>query len=248
MAASPGSAPISSTPFPTRSDGPPGGGSFFGRRRGKTLRAGQEEALAAHLPALRIDLGTAPPQPLQALFAAPVAAVHLEIGFGGGEHLLHRAASEPNTGFIGVEPFRNGLAKAVAAIAAADLRNVRLHDDEAAPLLDWLPPDSLAGIDLLYPDPWPKRRHRKRRFVNPVNLERIARVLAPGGIFRFASDIDDYVEWTLRAVAAHGALLVGSTAAAERRRPPPGWPGTRYERKALGEGRQPTYLTFMKPA
>lgn len=177
----------------------------------------------------------------------PVTTVRLEIGFGGGEHLLQRAASEPSTGFIGVEPFRNGLAKAVAAIAAGGLRNVRLHDDEAGPLLDWLPPGSLAAVDLLYPDPWPKRRHRKRRFVNPANIERIARALAPGGVFRFASDIDDYVEWTLRQVAAHGVLQETATDAGERRLPPPGWPGTRYERKALAEGRRPAYLTFRKP-
>src|SRR5690606_35318145 len=123
--------------------------------------------------------------------------VRLEIGFGGGEHLHHRAGRMPHAGFIGVEPFVNGMAKLRARLAAEPRPNIRVYGDDATRLLDWLPDASVAGIDLLYPDPWPKKRHWKRRFVSAANLDRFARVLRPGGAFRFASDIDGYVNWTL---------------------------------------------------
>src|SRR5690606_20268185 len=147
---------------------------------------------------LALDLTAPPPSSCRSLFPVEVEDVHLEIGFGGGEHLIASARSAPATGFIGVEPFINGMAKAVSAIADGADRNIRLHDNDAALLLDWLPPASLAGVDLLYPDPWPKKRHWKRRFVSTENLARIARALRPGGRFRFASDIESYVDWTLR--------------------------------------------------
>ena len=133
--------------------------------------------------------------------------MRLEIGFGGGEHLLHAARENPAIGFIGVEPFESGLAKAATVIGREALKNIRLYDEDAAPLLDWLPPASLARVDLLFPDPWPKKRHWKRRFVNAANLDRIARVLRADGIFRFATDIDDYAEWTREKVAANGKLV-----------------------------------------
>ena len=147
--------------------------SFFGRRKGKRLRPGQAELLERRLPRLLVDIGEPPPARLEALFPVPVERVCLEIGFGGGEHLIHHALSEPGTSFIGIEPFVNGLAKALRAIDSHGLRNVRLYDQVAGPLLDWMPAGSLARIDLLYPDPWPKRRHWKRRFVNRQNLDRI---------------------------------------------------------------------------
>jgi len=218
--------------------------SFFGRRKGKGLRSGQAEALATTLADLRIDVGVPPPSDLRSLFPVPVEAVALEIGFGGGEHLIHRALTEPSVGRIGVEPFVNGMAKASRAIAAEGIRNVRLFDRDAAELLDWLPERSLVLADLLYPDPWPKRRHWKRRFVNARNLDRLARVLVPGGLFRFASDIDSYVAWTLAHADAHPAFRWTARSADDWREPFPGWPGTRYEKKALREGRRGTYLTF----
>ena len=119
--------------------------------------------------------------------------------------------------------------------------------DDATRLLDWLPPASLAEIDLLYPDPWPKPRHRKRRFVNPANLDRFARVLEPGGLFRFASDVETYVDWTLQACADHAAFAPAE-AGGDRATPFPGWPGTRYEAKAIREGRRGAYLTFVRKA
>ncbi|MBN9023995.1 MAG: tRNA (guanosine(46)-N7)-methyltransferase TrmB, partial [Rhizobiales bacterium] len=170
----------------------------------------------------------------------------LEIGFGGGEHLIAEASAHPGTGFIGVEPLVAGMAKAVAAVADRGLANVRLHDDDAALLLDWLPAGTLSRVDLFYPDPWPKRRHWKRRFVGPANLDRIARVLVPGGLFRVASDIDGYIDWTLRHLTARDDFAWTAETADDWRQPYPGWPGTRYEAKALREGRRPTYLAFRR--
>ena len=221
-------------------------GAFFGRRRGKRLRRHQSDALERLLPLLLIDPSKPPPAELSELFPTPIDETRLEIGFGGGEHLVAGAKAAPRTGFLGVEPFRNGMAKAVAAIEREKLGNIRLFDQDATLLLDWLPPARLARVDLLYPDPWPKTRHRKRRFVNAANLERIARVLAPGGEFRFASDVDAYVAWTIREVAAHGKLVWTATRPEECCRPWEDWPGTRYEAKALAEGRRPHYLTFRK--
>jgi tRNA (guanine-N7-)-methyltransferase len=220
--------------------------AFFGRRRGKTLRGLQAEQLARLLPVLRIDLASPAPDDLRSLFEAPVTETRLEIGFGGGEHLLTRARENPGTGFIGVEPFVNSMAKLTAALDAEPLRNIRVYDDDATRLLDWLPDASIDEIDLLYPDPWPKRRHWKRRFVSPVNLGRFARVLRPGAVFRFASDIESYVNWTLLAVARHSAFAWEAETAADWHMPYPGWPGTRYEAKALKEGRRPAYLTFRR--
>jgi tRNA (guanine-N7-)-methyltransferase len=220
--------------------------AFFGRRRGKTIRPQQATALAEGLKHYRLDLGKLVPADIATLFPVEVAAVRLEIGFGGGEHLRHEAAGHPDIGFIGVEPFVNSMAKMTAALAEKPLANLRVFDDDATQLLDWLPDSSLAGIDLLYPDPWPKKKHWKRRFVSPVNLDRFARVLKKGGVFRFASDIDSYVNWTLLACAAHGGFAWQAAEADDWRKPYPGWPGTRYEAKALRENRRPAYLTFRR--
>ena len=220
--------------------------SIYGRRKGKALRPGQAKLLAQLLPVLRIDTALPPPDPLFGLFAVPVTGIVLEIGFGGGERLIHEAATTPQSGFIGVEVFQAGLAKAVRGIEKTGLANIRLWDGDAGPLLDWLPAGSLARIDLYYPDPWPKRRHWKRRFVNAANLRRIARVLVSGGTFRFASDIAAYVDWTLQHVRRQPALTWTAETADDWRRPWPAWPGTRYEAKAIGKGRQPAYLTFCK--
>ncbi|MDX8468097.1 tRNA (guanosine(46)-N(7))-methyltransferase TrmB [Mesorhizobium sp. VK23B] len=220
--------------------------AFFGRRHGKTIRPQQAAALESGLRAYRLDLTAEPPADLGTLFKAKVSAIRLEIGFGGGEHLLHRATEAPATGFIGVEPFVNGMAKMMTALAKAPLANLRVYDDDATRLLDWLPPASLDGIDLLYPDPWPKKKHWKRRFVSSANLDRFARVLKAGGKFRFASDIDSYVNWTLLACRASGGFAWQANEAADWHTPYQGWPGTRYEAKAIREGRRPAYLTFVR--
>jgi tRNA (guanine-N7-)-methyltransferase len=202
--------------------------------------------MADAYPRLAVDLAAPAPAPLASLFSAPVDDVRLEIGFGGGEHLVAEAEAAPGTGFIGVEPFVEGMAKAVAAIDERGLGNVRLHDGDAVHLLDWLPPAALTRVDLLYPDPWPKRRHWKRRFVRPDNLDRIGRVLAAGGLFRVASDIDDYIAWTLFHLLRRSDFAWTAERADDWRQPFPGWPGTRYEAKALVAGRRPTYLAFRR--
>ena len=198
------------------------------------------------LPGLRLDLTAPAPDDLRALFAAPVENVRMEIGFGGGEHLLHEASRFPQSGFIGVEPFVNGMAKMVGALNREPLHNLRLFDEDAALVLDWLPEASLSGIDLFYPDPWHKSRHHKRRFVSPANLEKMNRVLKPGSLFRFASDIEGYVNWTLQHVEAAGGFEFVAKTADDWRIPYEAWPGTRYEAKAIREGRTPAYLTFRK--
>lgn len=220
--------------------------AFFGRRHGKALRPAQAAALKSGLAHYGIDLAVPAPADLRTLFGADVTSVRLEIGFGGGEHLLHEARTHPQAGFIGVEPFVNGMAKAMAALAREPLGNLRVYDDDATRLLDWLPPASLAGVDLFYPDPWPKKKHWKRRFVGPANLDRFARALKPGGKFRFASDIDSYVNWTLLACRRHGAFEWQAGQASDWNEPYLGWPGTRYEAKALREGRRAAYLTFLR--
>ena len=218
--------------------------SFFGRRKGKPLRPRQQALMETLLPQLRIDIEKPPPRSLADLFDHRPDAVCLEIGFGGGEHLIAQAEANPDHGFIGVEPFQNGMAKALSAIDRLHLGNIRLFDQDAAWLLDWLPPHSLARVDLLYPDPWPKKRHWKRRFVSKANVENIARVLKPGGLFRFASDIDTYVTWTVEHLADRREMVCRRKTEAEWSEPWPGWKQTRYEAKAIREGRPAAYLIF----
>ncbi len=206
----------------------------------------QQVALEEGMRHYGVDFGAPPPRDLSSLFERHVADVRLEIGFGGGEHLLHEAEAHPGTGFLGVEPFVNSMAKLMGVLAEKPLDNLRVHDDDATQLLDWLPDSSLSGIDLLYPDPWPKQKHWKRRFVRASNLDRFARVLKAGGRFRFASDIASYVNWTLLASTAHAEFEWQAADAADWKTPYQGWPGTRYEAKALRENRQSTYLTFIR--
>ncbi|MFG1431753.1 tRNA (guanine(46)-N(7))-methyltransferase TrmB [Xanthobacter sp. V2C-8] len=219
-------------------------GAFYGRRIGKALRATQQDAMARILPRYRFALEEAVAP--AALFPFAPDALWLEIGFGGGEHLLDHAARRPKVGFLGVEPFINGMARMLVDLDGSGRDNIRLFDADAALLLDRLPEGVLAGADLFYPDPWPKKRHWKRRFVRPDNLDRLARVIVPGGTLRVASDVPDYVGWTLAAVRAHGAFHWTAGTAADWTTPYPGWPGTRYEAKALQEGRIPTYLAFTR--
>lgn len=224
----------------------PRDGAFRGRKHGHKLRAYQAGLMDGLLGRLRLDPRPEALADLPALFPVPVDEVRLEVGFGAGEHLLTRAREAPRTGFLGVEPYVNGMAKLLAAVAAEGLPNLRLHDDDAAVLLDALPEASLARVDLLYPDPWPKRRQRKRRFVSPARLAAIARVLRPGGEFRFATDIDDYAGWTLARAARVPGLAWTAERADDWRRPWPGWVRTRYEAKAVAAGRRPSYLTFAR--
>ncbi len=222
------------------------GGAFYGRRKGKPLRLGQAALIEGLLPELAVDV-TAPSVDPRGLFPGPVADVWVESGFGGGEHLIALAQAHPDIGLIGAEPFVNGMAKALARIQALDLDDrIRLHHADSVALLDWLPDASIDRFWLLYPDPWPKKRHWKRRFVGPDNLDRIARVLRPGGEFRFASDWSPYVDWTLKRVLEHPAFEWTAEVSDDWKKPWSGWPGTRYEEKAFREGRVPAYLIFRR--
>ena len=221
-------------------------GAFFGRRKGKALRAGQARLFDTLLPTICIDLQSSAPPSLAALFPGTVREVRLEIGFGGAEHLIAQAEANPDCGFVGIEPFINGMAKALAAIDARGLTNIRLHHGDAIDLLAWLPAASLSKVYLLYPDPWPKRRHWKRRFVQDRTVAGIARVLRPGGEFRFASDIEDYAAWTLIRLLRAPDFEWTAERAEDWRLPWPDFAGTRYEAKAKSEGRAPAYFTFRR--
>jgi tRNA (guanine-N7-)-methyltransferase len=220
--------------------------AFFGRRKGHALRDKQEALFSTLLPKLALPLAQPAPADLRALFAIPVNEVRMEIGFGGAEHLIAQAQQHPDVGYIGVEPFVNGMAKALAAIDTLALHNIRLHFDDAVALLDWLPPAALARIDLLYPDPWPKRRHWKRRFVQDDSLKALARLLRGGGEFRFATDIPHYAAWTLARIMRSPDFEWTAECAADWRAPWSGFVRTRYEAKAVREGRTPAYFIFRR--
>jgi tRNA (guanine-N7-)-methyltransferase len=217
-------------------------GTLYGRRKGKSLRTNQARLLDELLPKLALPAeGLLDPG---ALFAAPMRELHLEIGFGGGEHLAREAAAHPDIGFIGCEPFINGVAKLLAQIDAQSLTNVRIHAGDARDILKRLSVASLDRVDLLYPDPWPKRRQRKRRFVSDETLAMLARCLRLGGTLRFASDIDDYTGWTLAHVLRNPDFHWYARPADWQAWP--SWEPTRYERKAREEGREGVYLTFRR--
>jgi tRNA (guanine-N7-)-methyltransferase len=220
--------------------------TFFGRRKGHKLRPRQEELLATLLPQLALDLSRPAPAALAALFAVPVADVVLEIGFGGGESMIAQAQAQPRTGFLGVEPFVNGMAKALAGIASLGLKNIRLHFDDADSLIAWLPAASLARIELIHPDPWPKRRHWKRRFVQDEMVVHLARILRPGGEFRFVTDIADYAAWTLQRLLRSESFAWTAQHADDWRKPWPGFIETRYHSKAAREERACCFLVFCR--
>lgn len=220
--------------------------AFFGRRKGHKLRPRQAQLLDALLPHLAIDISEPAPADLRALFPLPVANVALEIGFGGGESLIAQAQASPSIGFLGVEPFINGMAKALAGIEAGGLRNIRLHFDDAISLIAWLPDASLTRIELVHPDPWPKRRHWKRRFVQDDMIARLARILRSGGEFRFVTDVADYAAWTLLRFMRSEQFRWTAQGADDWRKPWPGFTPTRYHAKAAREARAPCFLVFRR--
>jgi len=220
--------------------------AFFGRRKGHKLRPHQARLIETLLPRLAIDLGRPAPAALGTLFTTPVDAVQLEIGFGGGEYLIAQAQERPRTGFIGVEPFVNGMAKALAAIESGGPQNIRLHFDDAVNLMAWLPQNALERIDLIHPDPWPKRRHWKRRFVQDAMVSRLARLLRPGGEFRFVTDIADYAAWTLQRLLRSAEFEWTAQCADDWRKAWPGFIQTRYHAKAAREERASCFLIFRR--
>jgi tRNA (guanine-N7-)-methyltransferase len=221
-------------------------GSFFGRRKGHRLRSHQADLIEHLLPRLALDTSGKSQPGLTELFDPAAEKVRLEIGFGGGEHLIAEARAFPDTGFIGCEPYVNGMAKILTQIEAHNIGNIRLFAGDAAELLAWAPPRSLARVDLIHPDPWPKRRHWKRRFVQDATVTAMARVLEPGGEFRFVSDIDDYCAWTLAHLSRSPDFVWTAERAPDWSLPWAGYTMTRYGRKAEREGRQAAYLRFRK--
>jgi tRNA (guanine-N7-)-methyltransferase len=220
--------------------------AFFGRRKGHRLRPNQERLFATLLPRLALDLSQPAPAELNELFPVPIRTVDLEIGFGGGESMIARAREQPHVGFIGVEPFVNGMAKALAAIDGNLLCNIRLHFDDAAGLIAWLPEGSLARIDLIHPDPWPKRRHWKRRFVQDETVAQLARILRQGGEFRFVTDIAGYAAWTLQRFLRSPHFEWTAECADDWRKPWPGFTRTRYHAKAARAERTSCFLIFRR--
>ena len=220
-------------------------GSFFGRRKGHKLRLHQADLIEHLLPRLALDTGTPCPD-LADLFDPPADQIRLEIGFGGGEHLIAEARAFPNIGFIGCEPYVNGMAKILTQIEGHNIGNIRLFAGDAAELLAWAPSHSLVRVDLIHPDPWPKRRHWKRRFVQDATVAAMARVLKPDGEFRFVSDIDDYGAWTLKHLARSPDFIWAAERASDWRLPWAEYTMTRYGAKAEREGRQTAYLRFRR--
>jgi tRNA (guanine-N7-)-methyltransferase len=222
----------------------PSQGSFFGRRKGHKLRAHQADLIANLLPRLALNIEDPAPADVAGLFDPEASDVRLEIGFGGGEHLIAEARNSAQSGFIGCEPYVNGMAKILAKIEVETIGNIRLFAGDAAALLAWLPPNSVSRIDLIHPDPWPKRRHWKRRFVQNTTIVSMARVLKPGGEFRFVTDIADYCAWTLWHFAHSPNFIWLAERADDWRLPWAGHALTRYGQKALRESRPATYLRF----
>ncbi len=219
--------------------------NFYGRIHGKTLRSSQKTYLAESLEPLSVQGVTRDANPartpLDLVEITRDRPLWLEIGFGGGEHLVHMAAKYPDMFIIGAEPYVNGIAMLLGKVRAADIDNLMIHPGDVRDLFDVLPAASVHKAFLNYPDPWPKARHHRRRFVTPGYLAGLARAMMPGAEFRVATDIPDYVRQTLDEVPQAGFDLLGQGGV-----PWGDWPSTRYEQKALREGRPPHYLTFLR--
>ncbi len=220
----------------------------FGRRRGRKATAHQRKLLDELLPQVALDTSTLAatlgPSRLAALCGRAGADVWLEIGFGGGKHLVWQARENPDVAFIGSEPFEDGVVKVLAAIEDGGLDHVRLIADDVRPLLRALPDASLARVFLLFPDPWPKRRHRKRRLIQPKFLTELSRVMRSGAELRFATDIGDYARTALLALYANAKFRWSAEVPSDWRQRPSDWPATRYEQKAIREGRPRYYFCF----
>jgi tRNA (guanine-N7-)-methyltransferase len=220
--------------------------TLYGRRRGKKLRAGQESLLDTLLPKLLI---TVPPEPqkidLASLFGAARKDIWLEVGFGAGEHLVWQAEHHPEIGLLGCEPFINGVAKCLAQIERTGVSNIRLFTDDARLVMAALPDRSLSRAFILFPDPWPKTRHHKRRFVERTNLDVLARLMKPGAELRLATDDPSYLPWMVEHACTHPAFDWLAERPADWRGRPDDWPPTRYEQKMLA-GHKPVFLRLKR--
>ena len=216
----------------------------FGRRKGPSLSAHQHRLFETLFPRLRIvpERGCDP----RTYFPSPVSEVWLEIGFGGGEHLLWQAQANPGIGVIGAEPYVSGVAKLLSKLAIAERDNIRLYMEDAGEIIEALPDASLGRVFILFPDPWPKTRHHKRRFIQMAMLDQLARVMKQGAELRFATDDNGYLVWTLERLAAHPAFAWLASTANDWRARPADWPQTRYEAKAKGAGSVCAYLRVVR--
>ena len=233
----------------TRDDRPDGWRNFYGRRKGKHLKDSQQRYLDEDLAGLSpgpVDRDINPDRtPLDTKALLGGRPLWLEIGFGGGEHLVHQASLNPNVGIIGAEPYINGVAMLLGKIRKAGVDNLAIHAGDARDLFDVLPEGSVQKAFLLYPDPWPKKRHHRRRFVTPEHLNPLVRVMARGAELRIATDIPDYVRQALEEVPRAGFEWLAERAD-DWRVPWADWTRTRYEAKAIREDRVPHYLTFRR--
>lgn len=232
----------------SRNEATTGRPPLHGRRQGRKLRGGQRDLMERRLPALRVALPAsgAPIDPRRWFGDPPPRAVWLEIGTGAGEHLTWQAARHPDVGFLAAEFFVNGIASLLGKVEAGNLANVRIFQDDGRVLLAGLPDRSLERIVALFPDPWRKRRHHKRRLVRRPTLDDMARVLRDGGELRLATDHGGYLAWMLRHATDHPAFRWLAEGPDDWRTRPDDWPRTRYEEKALAAGRRPGYLRFVR--
>ena len=228
-------------------EGPDTDPRFHGRRRGRRLRQQREELVASLLPSLELSLpADDSPLDLAAQFARPVREVWLEIGFGNGEHLIWQAQQNRDVEIIGAEPYLNGVARLLSYIADGDVDNVRIVPDDVRPVLDRLPMASISRAFILFPDPWPKQRHHKRRLVNEETLNQLARVMTDGAELRLATDDADYAAWMLRFGLAHAEFDWLAQRPDDWRVRPDDWPPTRYEEKNRSGGQGPVFLRFCR--
>jgi tRNA (guanine-N7-)-methyltransferase len=217
----------------------------YGRRKARKLSPRQDRLLRELLPRVAVPVSSTPLHPLRH-FAPAVREAWLEIGFGGGEHLVWQAAANPDVGLIGCEPFEEGVVKVLDRIDRDRIANVRIHADDARNILRRLAPGSIARAFVLFPDPWPKTRHRKRRLVTTETLDLLANVMLPGGELRLATDIPDYARQMLLAARECGVFDWQARRPSDWRVRPQDWPATRYQQKADREGRQCYYLSFRR--
>jgi tRNA (guanine-N7-)-methyltransferase len=224
-------------------EGPAPARALYGRSRGKVLRAGQKRLLAEALTLFSI----APEKLAEGRAFVPTPReVWLEIGFGAGEHLIDQAKANPDVGLVGCEPFLNGVVAALAGLKRDEISNVLLRRGDAQAVINAVPDAFFSRVFMLYPDPWPKRRHHKRRVVSVSFIAALARVMRGGAELRFATDIDDYAGWTLSRFLASPHFRWTAAGAADWRQPWPRWRPTRYEAKACLDGRRSVYLTFVR--
>lgn len=233
---------------PTKGSERPARRTLHGRRHGRPLRSGRQRLLQDLLPRIRIDPPPGATLDPAALFAPRPAAVWLEIGFGSGEHLAWQAERNPAVGFLGAEHFVNGVAGLLRHIQDRGLENVRIWHGDARALLDVLPTACVERVFVLFPDPWPKTRHHKRRIIQRATLTRLATIMSDGAELRVATDDAAYQRWILERAASHPAFSWLAAGPKDWRERPSDWPPTRYERKAIAEGRRPAFLRFRRQA